>query len=429
MAVVAGEIPWKTERTPELLKAQPVFTRLGEGRYRLHYVEQGIVFDVSQLHRGRDRDLMGDLIVTTTLRGARTIDGVLSAGSMNFSGPRSRTERAKFLAERSGASDLDWVGAIETLCVYVMRAEEHGDPIKPLADYDEPAQEDEWVVGGIPILQAHPMILFGDGGNAKSYIALWMAATLAQRGVRVLYCDWEFSPEEHRKRLRLLCQGNMPRETLDYVRCSHPLVIEAPRLQAHIAQRGIKYVVCDSIAFAVPGRPEDAEHAGAYFRAVRTFGVGSLHLAHVTKTQPDAPDPDKPFGSVFWNNGARSTWFIKRANETSDESNEIQVALFHKKTNTGKRLGARGFRVEFGQAFTRIEPFDVLDNEELAAKLPTWQRMQKALRRGPLTVQELAERLDTAEDTIRKTVRRHNVFTKRDDGLLALTTREDDRGF
>jgi hypothetical protein len=426
---VAGDIPFNTHhRSPDILKTKSAFYRLGEGRYQLSYPDIGIVLDASQVHRGRDRELVGELTVTTTLRGARTFNGVLSAASMNFSSQRTRTERAKHLMERSGAPDLDWSGAVERLCYEVMLAEQQGEPIKPLADYDEPQAETEWTIGGIPILQQHPMILFGDGGNAKSYLALWIAATLATRGIRVLYADWEFSPEEHRKRLRLLSNGVLPRD-LHYVRCSNPLVTESARLSAYIAKEKMQFIVCDSIAFAVPGRPEDAEHAGAYFRAVRSFGVGSLHLAHVTKASPDAPDPDKPFGSVFWNNGARSTWLIKRANEGAEEANTLEVALYHKKTNTGKRLGARGLRLSFGESNTRVEPFDVLDNDELAAKLPVWQRMQKALKHGPLSVQELAERLDAPEDTIRKTAKRLDMFIKRPDGELALADRRDDGGF
>lgn len=429
MALYVTDIPWRhTGKTPNLLTEKQSFLRLGDDRYELAFPDQGIVLTASHVHRGRDRDLVGELTVRTTLPDARTIEGVLSAGSFNFSSQRTRTERAKYLADRSRHGDLDWAGAVELLCFRLMEAETQGDTVKPLADYDEPSADTEWSVGGLPLLQHHPMILFGDGGAAKSYIALWLAASLARQGITVLYADWEFEPGEHRRRLRLMSGASLPANLL-YVRCHHPLVDEASRLQAAIVKHGVQYVVCDSIAFAVPGRPEDAEHAGSYFRAVRSLGVGSMHLAHVTKSGLQETDPDKPFGSVFWSNGARSTWYVKRADIGIEQANQIDVALYHRKTNTGQRLSARGLRLRFQDSRTLVEPFDVAENQELAAKLPVWQRMKAELRRGALSVGELAERLDCPEDTIRKTARRMEMFTRLESGLIAMTAQDDDGGF
>lgn len=427
MAVRAGDIPFKTDKPADVLKAKASFLKLGEGHYELAFPDMGLVFTASHVNRGREHQLTGELKVTADLKGARLVDGVLSIGHMNFSSQRGRTEHANHLSKRSGTESIDWQGALDLLSYRIIQAEQQGDPIRPLVEYDEPLAETEWEVAGIPLLQQHPMILFGDGGSAKSYIALWIAAQLAQNGVSVLYADWEFSPQEHRRRLRLLSRGAMP-ATLFYVRCHQPLVDEASRLQAFIAKQRIQYIICDSIAFAVPGRPEDAEHAGGYFRAVRSLGIGSLHLAHVTKSGLDTPDPDKPFGSVFWSNGARSTWFVKRADIGVEDATQIEVALYHRKTNTSKRHGAKGLRLRFLDTQTLVEPFDVAENTELAAKLPVWQRMQKALKRGPLSVQEIAERIEAPEDTVRKTAKRMTIFVKLNDGSLALSD-EPKNGF
>ena len=723
MAVSAADIPFKHYKAPDLLAARRFFARVAEGRYELGFPDIGLTFVASQLHRGRDQDLLGELTAKTTLAGAKVIDGVLGSAAFNFSNQQARAARAAFLADRSGVRDMDWTGAIEMLCLLVIQAEAEGEPIRPLADHPLPEPDATWDVSGIPILRRHPMILFGDGGcvagdtvlqgpdgdatfadlcqrgrpvrvwslneqgqrvvavaespfqkgvadlyrvtfasgrsvivtedhrflgpdgwvrlrdasvgsrlavwtpslqgssqdtvrptsvegdgrsretaldyrvgyrtyshsdgglllvaqdsgqvlapspvdvlgrnhswhaddrvgggigshgrssrhpsrthcaqaglsvaivesgaaawhatphsensasrqpfqramrqtrlagewsqsggrgavgpcvgssqwvppaslyyetvsaisyvetavyydisvqgtenylanglwhhnSAKSYLALHIASTLAQRGIRVLYADWEFSGEDHRERLGRLCGPMVPRDTLDYVRCSAPLVAEAQRLQAHIAKRQIEYLICDSIAFAVPGRPEEAENASAYYRAVRFLGIGSLHLAHITKSLEHGED--KPFGSAFWSNGARSLWFCKRSDE-AEQTDAVEIALLHKKSNTGKKLSARGVRFSFGQERTLVTPFDVAANAELAAKLPLRQRIRAELTGGALSTEDLAERLGVPANSIRAQVSRHqgSGLIRLVDGRIGLAEvrRQDEEAF
>ena len=405
---------------PEVLHAEQTFARLCEGRYRLEYPDLGITLEASEVHRDRSQELHGELTVSTTLAGAKTVDGVLLWTSMNFSSQRTRAATASSLAARSGAPGLDWIGAMETLALRVARAEAEGTPIQALASYPRPAPTETWDVLGLPLLRQHPMILFGDGGAAKSYLALHIAATLAGRGIRVLYADWEFSPEDHRERLERLTGEVMPQETLHYVRCTAPLVSEVQRLQRHITEHHIEYIICDSIAFAVPGRPEDAEHAAAYFRATRYLGIGSLHLAHTTKSLEHGTD--KPFGSVFWSNGARSVWFVKRAGEQGDTGDVVEVALSHKKSNTGRRLPTVGVRLRFASERTRVEVFDVVESAELSSVLPIWQRIRALVSTRPLTVDELAEELSAKPESVSRIVRKFNIFHRGDDDKVRLAT-------
>ena len=406
---------------PEMLHADQTFSRLGEGRYRLEYPSLGIALEATEVHRDRSLELHGELTVTTTLAGAKTIDGVLLWSSLNFSSQRTRAATASSLAVRSGAADLDWIGAVETLALRVARAEAAGSPIQALAAYPRPAPTEVWEVTGVPLLRQHPMILFGDGGAAKSYLALHIAATLAGRGIRVLFADWEFSPEDHRERLERLTGETMPEETLHYVRCAGPLISEAQRLQRHIVEHHIEYIICDSIAFAVPGRPEDAEHAAAYFRAVRYLGIGSLHLAHTTKSLEHGTD--KPFGSVFWSNGARSVWFVKRAGAQGDNGDVVEVSLAHKKSNTGRRLATFGIRLTFAAERTRVEQFDVSESEELSAALSIWQRIRALVATRPLTVAELADELDEKVESVSRAVRKKSLLFRRDaDDKVRLAT-------
>jgi hypothetical protein len=95
-----------------------------------------------------------------------------------------------------------------------------------------------------------------------------------------------------------------------YLRCHRPLVHEVEHLARVVVDARVEYAIYDSVAFACDGAPEAAEVAGNYFRGVKAIGIGSLHVAHVWKAEGA---DQRPVGSAFWHNGARSTWFAKVA--------------------------------------------------------------------------------------------------------------------
>lgn len=414
----AADVPFR--RRTDLLTTKRVFDIAGENGYQLIYPDFGLTFDISRLRRDRS-ELVGELAVMTTMTGARTFEGVLSIANFNLSSMTARRDRAKYLAERAQALELDWAGALEELCQRVLKAEQTGTPVVPLSSLAKPGVMEEFTVAGIPLLQRHPVLWFGDGGSAKSYLALYVAAELARRGIPVLYADWEFSGEDHRERFERLCGPDMP-VTLSYTRCQAPLTEEVGRLRGWVLKAGIKYVVCDSVAFAANGPPESAETASTYYRAVRALGVGSLHIAHVTKGLEEGDQ--KPFGSVFWHNGARATWYLKRAN-TQDDGDIVEVALYNRKANIGRLRPALGLRVSFDPVRTIITPFDVSENAELGAKEPLWKRMKTALKHGAKTTAELAEDLGVKPDAIRTTMKRFDQTFIRtgEDGAIGLKTK------
>ena len=90
-----------------------------------------------------------------------------------------------------------------------------------------PTAETFFDVEGLRLPREHPAIVFGDGGSLKSYLALFAAGKLRQRGVSVLYADWELSADEHRVRLGEIF-GEDARPTLLYARCDRPLTSEIP---------------------------------------------------------------------------------------------------------------------------------------------------------------------------------------------------------
>ena len=407
-----------TVEAVDMLTAEQVFSRLGEDAYSLDYPTLGVTFLVSHLHRDRD-DLKCELTVNTTLPHARTVNGTLLWTATNLSAARTRAGLAKGLAARSGEPKWDWLSGLEILSVRVARAEAEGSSeIKPLADYDLPTDDPAWTISGLPILKSHPTILFGDGGAAKSYLALWIAGMIARDSSKVLFADWEYEPGAHRDRLQRLFGAGMPRERLHYVRCSQPLANEVGRLQKHILEHGIGFIVVDSIAFALNGPPESAEIAAAFFRSLRTLNVGSLSLAHQTK---GGDNSDKTvFGSAFYNNGARSVWHVRRNDNEGADSSTVELALSHRKSNTGQRLSTRGVKLDFAGTTTTVEPFDLAGSADLATTLPIWQRVKAIVSHTPMTIPQLASELEANPQSISRIVRRMDLFRRDESDRVCL---------
>jgi hypothetical protein len=386
-------------------------------RYRLSIPEFALTLEMDRLRRER-HELIGELSVYSALPGARVVGGALSIADLNLSSARARQDRAKLLALRSQAETLDWIGVMEEFCQRVLAADREGQPAVDLRTLPRVTDDDQLEVEGLSLLRRHPTILFGDGGAAKSYLSLYLAGRLAERGMRVALFDWELAGEDHRERLERLF-GLMPR--VMYARCERPLVYEADRLRRIVRDEGIEFSVFDSVAFACDGPPEAAEIAGRYFRAVREIGGGSLHVAHVNKS--DNGD-QKPFGSTFWHNGARATWFIK-ASEAVDDAPVLTVGLFNRKANLGPLRPPLGFRITFGETRTAFARTDVRECPDMAGSMTVRQRMAAVLRHGAMEAGSVAKEIDSKHETVTRIARRYKgQFVILDGGKVGLLSRE-----
>jgi hypothetical protein len=394
------------------------FEDLGAARYRLEIPTFAISIEVDRLRRER-HELFGELSVLSASPSARNTGGALSIADFNLSSARARQDRARLLADRSGTETLDWVGVIEEFCQRVLVADRRGQPAVDLRMLSRPAADDALEIEGLRLVRRHPSIIFGDGGAAKSYTCLYFAGRLAERGMRVALFDWELAGEDHRDRLERLFGGAMPK--IIYARCERPLVYEVDRLRRIARDEQIEFAVFDSVAFACDGPPEAAEVAGRYFRGVREIGVGSLHVAHITKGENA---DKKPFGSTFWHNGARSTWFAK-ASEPSDGTPTLTLGLFNRKCNMGALGQPVGFKIQFTETGTVFSRADVRDCPDLAESMSVRDRMSSALRRGAIEPKALAEEIGAKLDTITRTARRYkNKFIVLEGGKIALQEKE-----
>ncbi len=381
--------------------------------FKMEIPGRGITFEVDRFRRER-HELFGELTVRCNLKDAQTYEGILNRADFNFSSVRARQDRAKLLKERSRTNgSVDWFGLIEEVCHRLFEKEQVGIPAVNLRTLSRPQSDDEHIIEGLGFPQRHPSCLFGDGGAAKSYTALYIAGILAQRGLRVGLFDWELCGEDHRDRLERLFGADMP--DIIYARCERPLTIEAERLSRISRDHQLDFSIYDSVAFACDGPPESAEIAGKYFRAVREIGGGSLHLAHINRSETS---DSKPFGSSFWHNGFRSTWFVE-AKEGAP--GVLHLGFHHRKCNLGALRPATSFAVRFDKETTRFFAGDIMRVPELAEKLPLHKRMYSLLRRGSMTIDDIAKELDADTAAVRKAVQRgEDKFIKLSDGSVGL---------
>ena len=384
-----------------------VFEALGHRRYRITARAAHVRLEVHHLRR-ESHKAWGELRVAVDdlFPAAKHFrDGLIHVGDLDLSSVNARDARAKILEKRSGDKDIDWYGLLEEFVVETLAAVDAGTPPVRLVDVSEPEEQaaDAWDVNGLVVLPDLPMVLYGDSASGKSMLALWVAGTLAGRGIPVMYADWEFSAVEQRKRFRRLFK-HMPSD-LHYVRCDRPMSKDAERLEALVADHGCRYMVCDSMGFAADGDAGTQEVATRYFEAARRIGVGSLHVAHVTKNVEEGKRPTI-FGSTFYRAGARSSWYVYAAQQ--DDRDVMHVGVFHDKGNTTAKHAPRAYVLRFSHERIAVERTDIYAVPDLAALMPVPERLLRLLREdGERTVKRAAEDLAVTQKAIYAAVATH----------------------
>jgi hypothetical protein len=142
-----------------------------------------------------------------------------------------------------------------------------------------------------------------------------------------------------------------------------------------------------------------------------------VHIAHISKGENA---DQKPFGSAFWHNGARSTWYAHLVGSDSN-SETLSLGLFNRKANLGRLQAPIGFSISFAEGHTTFRRADVADSPDLAAKLTIRQRMAALLRKGAMAPERIADEIDADPETVKRTVRRHKkVFIVLEGGRVGL---------
>lgn len=392
--------------TVNLNKTRDFYT-VGDGHYILDCMNaDGVMFEATRIRRDQYGELRGSLDVRVTLAGAMVLDDlgtIIRFDSINLSDSRKRKDAANDCQRRAKTStgDVDWIGLLDQFAFKVGSADSRGDAAVWLPDVPRSTADAVYNLDGFPILRNHPQIVFGDGGSLKSWLMLYWAGQLARQGVPTMYCDWEMTEEDHRERAAMIWGDHVPK--ILYVRCLRALPNEIDRLAQLKHEHQISFGFFDSIGFACPGKPEDAVSALQYMTAIRSLGIGTMHSAHIASAAE--MKEHRPFGSVFWHNSARQTWFVK-AEEGSTAETARSVALINRKYSITRAHAARAFRFDFEPNVVRIAKADPTTVETAVKDVPMWQRIKAVVTSHPLTFAEIAEATGLKEDSIRKSVDR-----------------------
>jgi hypothetical protein len=196
---------------------------------------------------------------------------------------------------------------------YPLEVEDDADEDAPVLLSDVEAMLPEPLLLGKLHAQEHS-ILFGDGGTGKGVIAAWLAARLTRDGRTVLIVDYEYHMNyEWRPRVEGF-GGDM--EAVGVLQPVRPIWDISGWLRTQAEP--YDYVIIDSVTYACVGEEvEKSVTATRYTAAVNQLGKPVLSIAHVTKQNAD---PNHPFGSIFWSNGARVTIAVSRQRPEDPES-------------------------------------------------------------------------------------------------------------
>lgn len=381
-------------------------------------------FDLLVTER-RTGDTSAEVAIYTT---ALDNTALLHRTRLNLLSTTAQERLAKYLEPRTKHLKLDWPYLLSVAAQAVLEWHRNGEPAILLREAETPTTGAGMNLIPPLLTSDGPTILFGDGGTGKSQLALALAASLHSGQVlidglepevqlRVGYLDWEWEPHVHRRRLeRMWPTPDLP--DLVYVTCRMPLRDEENRLRRIIRANKLEFLVLDSVALALGGEPESAEVALGFFNTLRTLGLPTLCVAHITKADAKA-SADKPFGSAFFSNSARSTWYVHRSEGSG--RGQLVLGLFNRKANDAALARPFSLTMAFGEERTTIVRGDIRAEADLDANRTLRERIRDQLRAGPMLVHEIADALDSSIDAVRMSLKRGDgkIFVRntRADGI------------
>jgi hypothetical protein len=269
-----------------------------------------------------------------------------------------------------------------------------------------------WLVADF-IPEGLPALLYGNGGSAKSYLAMlaglavaagvpWLGKPTVQRPT--LYADFELDEVEQHRRARRLAIGlglpDVP-EAFEYVQLADlsPQDAEAV-LFDWVAANPNGLVILDSIGAAATADLEKAQAVVQVFRNLRSLNPGGLLLIdHQSKLQAGQDYRDKtPFGSVYKYNLSRVVW---QSELVESQPGEAWVVIRNVKNNLGPLQGEIGVRLSFGEGWVTVTTV-ALTSSPLVERASLETRIIAALgERGPSTAQEIADHLEANPKSVK----------------------------
>jgi hypothetical protein len=323
-------------------------------------------------------------------------------GQLNLASGPSREQLVKKLRDTDGSQP--WREILEHICRRGAEAFRAGEPVVCLMPKLR-VEARRFLVPKL-LVRDETNLIFADGGQGKSLLASALAVAVAAgpnialpvigkatEVHPVLYLDWESCIEEHRDRLKRLMDALEIEEAppILYRAMTRPLADETAAIRTEIKRHHVGFVIVDSLGPASGAEPEGADAAVRAMNAMRSFrDTTRLVVAHMSKAAADQRmGATRPFGSVYVQNLARSVWEIRSTQD--DESDLLQMGLYHRKVNGSRLLGSIGLRFTFAADRITLTPVDIAREPDLVARDSLPKRIIAALAGGAMIVDELAE--------------------------------------
>lgn len=289
-------------------------------------------------------------------------------------------------------------------------------------DLTDPGEREYWLEG--LVLRAYVSTLYGDGGVAKSLLALALAIAVAGgarrflgrqvRNTAVLFVDFELDEEEQYRRACQLARGadlEEPPEGPYYLSALGHSPQEALGIALkECARLQVGLCIVDSYGLALQDNAEDAsaiiKFNARHLEPFRAEGVAVLIIDHQSKPQGGQRYQDKrQFGSTYKGLLARSVIQVeaKRRGE-----NSLTVTLRQTKHNFGALAEPFGAKLDFSPDSVKVGEA-TLNATEIAGEQPpnATDRVMSVLESGPAHYpQEIAEATGLAVKTVK------NVLTE-----------------
>lgn len=362
-----------------------------------------IIITISRILEDSKQNVTGEVAIDLN-------EQVVHRARLNLTSSVSRRGFIKELPTRF--EGLDWSAVIRQACDLTLDKYREGEPMVRLGTMgDIPPLE--YIIYPLVLKNAHN-VLFGDGGTGKSYIADLIAVlvqyNIAHLGLlpesgNVLFLDWETSRETVERRVEAIKRGlGIEGEAFFYRFCEQPLAYEIELIRQMVIDNNITLVIADSAGMAAGFEGDYHQSATRYARALRSLRITSLSIDHITKTEGD-----KPFGSVYKHNIARSAYKIKHSQSPGDK--DLYIGLYHHKMNDGSKQKPIGFHISFeGDDYNLdrvvFESIKVGDVPELAEGLPLAEQIFYFLKHvhEMISHHEIAESIGQSKDSVRSTL-------------------------
>ena len=271
------------------------------------------------------------------------------------------------------------------------------------------------------IRQNQHTLIFGDGDNGKSLLALWWGLQVASNHGPVLYLDYETDANTTAERLFWLLDGAglpMP-DNFAYLEGIEPLARCLPVVKQHVHELKPVLIIVDSASMA-SGKPQEDEAVLSYFAAFRSLGAAGLTITHVSKNGRET----EPYGSVYWRNMSRLALRI----DGEREEDGILVSFTDTKSNNNSKVPPRALRFKWNEAGdeVRVTADNPLQVEAVANRRALKDLLGDALNQ-PKTVAELCRELEKGDSNIRGQLNKYpRLFVHLPDGRWANVHRQLD---